>query len=204
MAGSPIFNTVPQVGSASIFNATAETSYTAPTHGFTILSAAPITPAATFATNSGSNLLTASANFQALNPNPQPAIGWQAYGPGIPVGTTVIGIQGTNLWLSNNATATAGAISITFVCAGLKLDEVDLFGIGVTLAGATQLYLFDGTAYHAIFTLLVTAVTPSATVAPFIAAIPFDFFEIPSGWSLYAASFVASQNINVVAWGANL
>lgn len=198
MATNPNFTTAPAVGSATL-SATADSSYTAPTHAQTILSAASVT-VASVTTTSGSQTVTASGNFVSLQPNPAPAVGWQVFGTGIAPGTVVTGISGTTLELSLPATA-SGTVSLTFVCNGIKVDEVDLFGTGTTVAGMVQLYLYDGTTYHAFYTNAVTVVTPSTTTAPYAQSIPFDVLEIPPGWSLVATSFVASQLLNVIALG---
>lgn len=86
---------------------------------------------------------------------------------------------------------------------GSKVYEIDYVGTGTTLAGIVQLYLFDGAAYHAFDSFVISAVTPSTTQAPFRQAVPYPNLILPSGWTLYAASFVASQLINVVALGGD-
>lgn len=201
MANNPQFASTPTSGSASL-SGTAETSYTAPTTAVTIMSAAAVT-VASITTTSGSQLATAAGTIQSLQPNPAPDRGWTVIGTGIAPGTTVLAVQGTNLILSQPATA-SGTVSLTFICNGIKIDEVDVYGIGVTIAGMCQLYLHDGTNYHAFTTIAITGVTPSATVAPFSSIVPYDTLELPSGWSLRAASFVASQVALVEALGASL
>jgi hypothetical protein len=202
MATSPNFTTAPAVGS-NVLSATADSSYTAPTHSVVVLSAAPVTPAQTFTQATvGSQILTASAAFTSLQPNPAPAVGWQVVGAGIAPGTTVLAISGTTLVISAGITAALSATTLSFVCNGIKVDEVDFFGTGTVVAGMVQLYLYDGTTYHAFYTLAVVSPgAPSTTVAPYAYSIPFDLVEIPPGWSLNASSFVASQLINVVGIG---
>lgn len=125
MASSPIFVAVPRIGSA-VLSTTAETSYTAPTHTVSVLTA------------------------------------------------------GTN---------------------GTLISEVDLIGLGTTLAGVCQLYTFDGTTYHAIDTIIATAIAPSTTQQPLDLKMYPTNLVLPTGWSLVAASFVASQLAEVVAYG---
>ena len=86
---------------------------------------------------------------------------------------------------------------------GTRIEEITFFGIGTTLAGLVVLYLYDGSTYHAFDSCLVTAVTPSTTVAPFRSSSVYSNLELKSGWSLYAGSFTASQLINVTAFGGD-
>lgn len=101
---------------------------------------------------------------------------------------------------------TAPAHSVTLVTAGSngsKIEEIDMYGTGVTVAGVVQFYLYDGTTYHAFASQVVTVVTPSTTTAPFSATLTFSNLVIPSGWSLVATSFVASQLINCIAFAGS-
>ena len=101
---------------------------------------------------------------------------------------------------------TAPTHTVTVFTAGLngsRIEEVDLFGTGVTVAGVVQFFLYDGSAYHAIDSVLVTVVTPSTTQPPFVYKLTFLNLVIPSGWSLRASSWVASQLLSVVAYGGD-
>lgn len=102
---------------------------------------------------------------------------------------------------------TAPSHTVTLVTAGAngsKIEQVDFVGIGTTVAGVVQLYLYDGTTYHAFASQLVTVVTPSTTQAPFFASQFFSNLILPFGWSLVATSFVASQLINCIAYGGSM
>jgi hypothetical protein len=48
---------------------------------------------------------------------------------------------------------------------GSRIDKVRVVASGTTTAGAVRLYLYDGTNTYLIKELLVTAATPSTTVA---------------------------------------
>ena len=194
MANQPQFAAGPVVGS-SVLSATADSSYTAPAHAVTIATAVAFT-VASVTTVSGSILATATAF-------PNVANGMSVTGTGIAAGTTVVANVGGTLVLSIAATASS-TVTLTFGTNGVKIEEVDFVGTGTTLAGVVQLYLYDGTTYHAHFSQLVTAITPSTTVIPFFQAVTFTNLEIPAGWSLVATSFVASQLINVIAFGGAL
>lgn len=102
---------------------------------------------------------------------------------------------------------TAPVNSVTVVTAGAsgsRIEEVNFCATGVTVNGVTQLFLYDGTVYHPYWPQLISAISPSNTVAPFFATVQFDNLELPVGWSLKASSFVASQKISVVAFGGSL
>lgn len=86
---------------------------------------------------------------------------------------------------------------------GSLVNEIDLFGTGTTVAGVVQFYLYDGTNYHPIDSVLVTVVTPSTTQIPFSFKLFPENMALPTGWSLYATSFVASQLIAVQAYGGD-
>lgn len=201
MASSPNFTVSPAVSSAVVPATANAAGYGTPTVGSNaiVVSAASVT-VASVTTTSGSPLVTA-ASFAPTLPSVLPAIGCAVTGTGIPAGTTVAQILGGTMVLSQAATVT-GTATLTFACNGIKLDEIDLFGVGSTIPGMLQIYLVDpATVFHPIYTVAVTTVAPSTTVAPFVATIPLDFFEVPSGWTLQVASFVASQPLNVIVYG---
>jgi hypothetical protein len=195
------------VGS-SVLSATADTSYTAPTHTVTIASAASVTIASVTLT-SGSTLATVASGGFTAPPAGNIPPGWEILGAtpaDLTIGTTVVAVIGNNLILSAPALA-SGTISLTFAPPyGLKIEEVDLSGTGTTVQGNVQFYTFDGTTYHARDSIAVTAVAPANSgpqVLPFYMAIPYSNLFIPNGWSLVATSFVASQLINVTALGGS-
>jgi diphthamide biosynthesis methyltransferase len=102
---------------------------------------------------------------------------------------------------------TAPTHAVTIITAGAngtKVEEIDFVGIGTTVAGVIQLYLYDGTTYHAFYSQVVTVVTPSTTQAPFFAQAYFTNLELKTGWTLVATSFVASQLINVIGFAGDL
>lgn len=59
-----------------------------------------------------------------------------------------------------------------------------------TVAGLVYLFLFDGTTYHLYDDIAVTAVTASATVAPFRASRTYTNFWMKTGWSLRASQSI--------------
>lgn len=65
--------------------------------------------------------------------------------------------------------------------------------VATTVAGLVYLFLYDGTTYHLFDTITVTAITASATVAPFRARNLYDNLAIKSGWSLRASQSIAGN-----------
>lgn len=116
------------------------------------------------------------------------------------IGSNVLGATADTSYTAPTHTVTI----ITAGASGTKIEEIDLAGTGTTVAGVVQFYLFDGTTYHAWFSVQVTAVTPSTTQAPFFQQFTFANLELKTGWSLVATSFVASQLINVIGFGGDL
>lgn len=77
--------------------------------------------------------------------------------------------------------------------------------IATTVAGQVLLFLYDGTTYRLFDTVLVTAVTASASVSPFHAERLYTNLVIPTGWSLRASQTIAGNNsiLQVIAFGGS-
>jgi hypothetical protein len=201
MAADPQFASIPIVGSA-VVSATAETSYTAPTTAVTLLAATSPRQFTDGSTTSGSTTLGSTANAQFKNGD----VGRSVSGVGIPAGTLIQFVTSpTAAIMSQPATANGSGLTLTLGGGiGLKVEEVDATGTGVTLAGIINLYLYDGTVYHIAGSIQVTGVTPSTSTKPFSSQTFYTNLWLPPGWSLVAASFVASQLINLVAYAGAL
>ena len=66
---------------------------------------------------------------------------------------------------------------------GSRIDRVRVTAKGTTTAGVIRLYLSDGTNIRLIKEILVTAITPSASVEVWSAEVTFsDGLVIPNGW----------------------
>lgn len=98
---------------------------------------------------------------------------------------------------------THAVLLCTAGASGSKIEEIDVVGDGVTVAGNMNIFMFDGATYWLIDTFVVTVVTPSTTTAPFFLAHTYQNLEIPSGSSLYICSAVASQLAAVHAYGGS-
>lgn len=111
---------------------------------------------------------------------------------------------------SADTSYTAPSHSTTIVTAGTsgsKIDEIRYQGTGTTVPGTITVFLYDGSAYHLVDCINVPAVTASTTSAPWqlIKAYPNLLVPYISGtaWTLVASSTVASQLVNVSAFGGS-
>ena len=86
---------------------------------------------------------------------------------------------------------------------GSKVEEIDLVGTGVTVAGVVNLFRKNGGNYYLLDSFLVTVVTPSTTVAPFRISRAYNSLVLKSGDSLVASSWAASQLICMSAFGGD-
>lgn len=198
MASAPAFAAIPVVGSNTV-SATADTSYTAPTHTVTLLGGQGPRTVIDGVTNSTTLLTSATAAFNSGD------VQRPISGAGIPTGTVIASVtSATNVVMSQVATASASSVAVTFGGgAGTMVQEVVIAGAGTTVAGVTNTFLYDGTAYHYHDAFLVTVVTPSTTVAAFRLVRDYQNLWIPPGWTYVASSWIASQLVNVLAFGLN-
>lgn len=86
---------------------------------------------------------------------------------------------------------------------GSRVEEAVIEAPGTTTAGVIRVYLNDGTNTRLIDEILVSAITPSSTVAAFRATIPSLAGKIiPTGWVLKFSTHNA-ETFNIVVWGGN-
>lgn len=192
----------PVVGSKTL-SATADSSYTAPTHTVALLTATAARQLVGSVTT-GTYTLTSSTLHNG-------DVGRSVTGSGIPTGTTIVSVvTGTSAKMSKKATASHATEKVTLGGgSGMIVIEVDVVGAGATVAGMCNIFLKDpaGT-FHFRQTIKVTAVTPSSSTVPFGATpniatgkwLPPNLV-LPPNWVLCATSFVASQLANVIATG---
>lgn len=97
----------------------------------------------------------------------------------------------------------------TAPAAGTRLDGVIVMAAGTTTAGMVRLYIHDGTNARLFLELPVIAITPSATLPGWAAAVNYnsmpDVFPIvlPSGYSLRASTHNA-ETFNVIGLAGDL
>lgn len=89
---------------------------------------------------------------------------------------------------------------------GSRIDHIDIQAIGTTTAGVIRLFIHDGSSNHLWREILVTATTPSTTVAVWSASVdcsvPANICVLQTGYSLRASTHNA-QNFRVMAWGGD-
>jgi hypothetical protein len=114
--------------------------------------------------------------------------------------------------LVNNSTADTsyssapshGSMLLTAGVYGTKVTEIDLIPAATIAAVVVTIWLYDGTNYHFFTAVTFAAVTLSTTAGPSVTPLYFDNLSIPAGWSLYVTETVASQPVQVNAFGADL
>lgn len=89
---------------------------------------------------------------------------------------------------------------------GSRIDSIELTATVTTTAGVIRLFLNDGTNTRLWKEILVTAITPSASVAVYSYHLdlsdPDDTLLLPVGWSLQASTHNA-EAINIAAIGGD-
>jgi hypothetical protein len=111
----------------------------------------------------------------------------------INVGAALLGAAETNLQVP-----TTTSVIVTAGTNGTKIEEVVIEAAPTTLtaavvAGQVYLFLYDGSTYHLYDSILVTAVTPSTTVAPFRTNRFYVNLVLKSGWSLRASQSIVGN-----------
>jgi hypothetical protein len=112
---------------------------------------------------------------------------------------------------TNLQVPTTTGIVLTAGATGTQIYEVVVEAttttlVATTVAGLIYLFLFDGTTYHLFDTIGVTAVTPSATVAPYRARSVYTNLIVKTGWSLRASQSIAGNAsiLKVSAFGGDM
>lgn len=83
-----------------------------------------------------------------------------------------------------------GTIATVFTGAtnGSRIDDIYIVSTGTTTAGVVRLFISDGTNVRLWQEILVTAVTPSTTVAVWSASLLNQGLLLENGWSLQAST----------------
>lgn len=108
---------------------------------------------------------------------------------------------GANIITALETSLTVPTQAVTVITAGASgsiLSEVVIEGVTTsltptTVAGLVYLFLHDGATFHLFDVLAVTAVTASATVAPFRVSKLYAE-SVQTGWSLRASNSIAGNN----------
>jgi hypothetical protein len=106
--------------------------------------------------------------------------------------------------VANTARNGTGTIVTVFTAgaSGSRIDDIYITATGTATAGVVRLFLNDGTNTYLWKENLVTATTPSTTVAVFQAVLLNQALVLQSGWSLRASTNNAETfNIQVTRAG---
>lgn len=92
-----------------------------------------------------------------------------------------------------------GAIVTVFTAgaSGSRIDDISIDAVATTTAGVVRLFINDGTTSYLFQEILVTATTPSTTVAVWGTTLLNQALVIPTGWSLRASTNNA-ETFNII------
>jgi hypothetical protein len=107
---------------------------------------------------------------------------------------------------TNFETPSHASLLVTAGANGTKVTEIDLIPAGTISSGGVvvNIYIYNGTTYWLHESVLVPAVTPGTQAAPAKISYYYDNLVLPSGYFLYVTETVASQPVQVNAFGASL
>lgn len=97
----------------------------------------------------------------------------------------------------DGSTGTYSAAQFLSASGGSRVDKIRIVAVGTTTAGVVRgFYAADGATWRLVFEQLVTAITPSATIAVFSADVSYSdgFFMPPIASGVIAASWKFSTN----------
>lgn len=107
--------------------------------------------------------------------------------------SALLGAAETNLQVPTTTSTvfTAGA-------SGSKIEEIVVQASNTTItvttvAGLVYIFLHDGTTFHLFDTMVVSAVSGTATVAPFRTSTRYTNLVIPTTWSVRASQSIAGN-----------
>lgn len=108
---------------------------------------------------------------------------------------------------NRDGTGTIGTVFTANATNGSGVDHIDICATGTTTAGVVRLYVHNGSTAFLWKEILVSAITPSATVAAFMRRIdcsrPENELTLAAGWSLRASTHNA-EAFNVHGFGFDL
>jgi hypothetical protein len=108
---------------------------------------------------------------------------------------------------NRDGSGTIGTIFTADATDGSIVDHIDITAIGTTTAGVVRLYVHNGSAAFLWKEILVTAITPSTSIAAWSHQVDCaqrgNALLLPAGWSLRASTHNA-ESFNVHAFGSDL
>lgn len=108
-------------------------------------------------------------------------------------GANIVTALETSLTIPTQSVAVISAGASGSILTEIVIHAVTTSLTPTTVAGLVYLFLFDGSTYHLFDTLAVSAVTASATVAPFRTNKLYTE-SIQTGWSIRASQSIAGNN----------
>lgn len=124
------------------------------------------------------------------------------------VGTPKIGSNFTNTAEANfTTTFKTPANAVTVFSAGTsgsRIDQINVAGLGITVASQLRLFIYDGTNYRFLKDIPITAVTPSTTQSAFNSSLCTQYnpellpILLPIGYSLRATLSTAQTTDGVM------
>jgi hypothetical protein len=100
------------------------------------------------------------------------------------------------------------ATVLTAGASGTKIEEIVVQGTGTTVAGILNIFAYDGSTYHLIDQVLISATTSSTTAVAFRALRQYTNLVLPANtWTLRITHTVTGNDTNklhVSAFGADL
>lgn len=92
-----------------------------------------------------------------------------------------------------------GTIATVFTAGsnGSRIDDISIDATGTTTAGVVRLFINDGSTSYLWQEILVSAITPSTTIAVWSFTLLNQALLLPSGWSLRASTNNA-ETFNVI------
>jgi hypothetical protein len=90
---------------------------------------------------------------------------------------------------------------------GTQVNEIVCQGVGTTVAGVVNIFLYDGSTYHLFDQFLVLAITSSTTATAWRASRTYQNLWLPSNsWSLRCTNTIAGNQsmVKVTATGGSM
>jgi hypothetical protein len=102
---------------------------------------------------------------------------------------------------SRTAPTNVGTL-FTAGASGSRIDEIDITAAGTSTNNVVRIFIYNGTTYFLLQEIVITPITPSASIASFTTAITFNSLVVPSGSSVRVTTNNA-EAYHVTAFGGD-
>lgn len=102
---------------------------------------------------------------------------------------------------SRTAPTNVGTL-VTAAANGTRIDEITITAAGTSTANVIRIFLYNGTTYFLYEEVLVSAITPSTSLASFTTTLTFNSLVIPTNWSVRVTTN-NSETYHVSAFGGD-